>query len=120
MTLGRLASFIFVALALTIALEGVMAFIMGVRNIRGQITILLVNIITNPALNCLLLILSLSISPKMNYYAIIPLEIIIVFVEGLIYKKMLKTKLNSFLFSLILNAFSFVVGLIISISIHVF
>ncbi len=98
------------ALLLTILFESITAFILGIRKLYGQAVILFTNLITNPILNCILTLVSFYISPDAFYYFLIPLECAIVVAEGLIYRKTIDTKLNPFLFSLILNAASLILG----------
>ena len=109
----RIVSNIAVCLALTVIIEAAAAFVCGVRTRRGQFTVLLANIITNPLMNSILTAVSFLISPAAYYWFLVPLEIIVVLAEGLIYKKTLPTKLNTFLLSLILNLCSYFLGTLI-------
>lgn len=113
MILHRILSTILICLALTVIIEAAFAFIFGVRSGRGQLVVLLTNIITNPVLNCILTVVSFYL--PLSYYNVflVPLEVMVVFIEGFIYKKMLTVKLNPFLLSLLLNVCSFFLGNII-------
>lgn len=98
------------ALALTVLIEAALAFLLKVRTLYGQAVVLLSNLITNPILNAILTAVSFYVSPTAYYVLIAPLEAVVVFVEGRIFGKMLDTKLNPYLFSLILNAGSLIIG----------
>lgn len=109
----RIVTNLAVCLALTVVIEAAAAFICGVRTRRGQFTVLLANIITNPLMNSILTAVSFLISPAAYYYFLVPLEIAVVLAEGLIYKKTLPIKMNPFLLSLILNVCSYFIGTLI-------
>ncbi len=98
------------ALALTIVLEAALAFLLGVRAWYGQGVVLLVNVITNPLLNAILTVVSFYISPAAYFWFLVPLEILIVFAEGRLFKSTLTLRQNPYLFSLVLNAGSYLLG----------
>ena len=102
-------------LALTIIIELIMALILGVRDKKDIINVILVNIITNPIVVLTPILVYLKFG---NYYpriVLFILEILTVIVEGLIYKKVLKyKKINWLLLSLILNVVSFLIGEVIN------
>lgn len=98
------------ALALTVVIEAILAFLLGVRTGRGQLIVLLANVITNPLLNAILTVVSFYISPTAYYWFLVPLEIIVVFVEGRIYQNTLTLKMNQYLFSFLLNLGSYFIG----------
>ena len=54
MIFHRIVSNILISLALTVAIEAAFAFVSGVRTRRGQLVVLLANLITNPLMNCAL------------------------------------------------------------------
>ena len=110
MVLDRIVSRLVIFLVLTIAIEAVSALFFGVLDGYGQAIILLSNVITNPVLHCILFYVSFFISRSAYYYFLVPLEILVVFAEGFIYKKALKTKMNPFLLSFLLNACSYFIG----------
>ena len=99
-----------IALALTVVIEAALALLLGVRTVRGQLIVLLMNVITNPILNAILTVVSFYISPTAYYYFLVPLELVIVLVEGRIFKSMLPLKMNPYLFSFLLNAGSYFLG----------
>lgn len=98
------------ALVLTVLIEAALAFLLGVRTRYGQGIVLLVNVITNPLLNAVLTVVSFYISPAAYYWFLVPLEIIIVLAEGYIFQRFLQLKMNRYLFSLLLNAGSYLIG----------
>ncbi len=114
----RIVSNLAVCLALTVVIEATAAFVCGVRTRRGQITVLLANIITNPLMNSILTAVSFLISPAAYYWFLVPLEAAVVLAEGLIYKKHLQIKANPFLLSLLLNACSYLFGTLILKLLH--
>ena len=102
-------------LTLTIIIELLAAIIFGVRNQKDIINIMLVNILTNP------IVVSLPILIYMNfgylYYriAFYSLEILAVIIEGFVYYKVFNyRRINPFLLALILNLFSYGIGEIIN------
>ena len=101
-------------LILTISLELLLSFILGLRK-KDLIYVILVNILTNPILNALSILIYIEYCYKYFIISIILLEIIAFIVEGLIYKTVLShRKINSILLSFILNLFSFGIGLLIN------
>ncbi len=98
------------ALVLTVVIEAALAFLFGVRTRYGQGIVLLVNVITNPLLNAVLTVMSFYISPAAYYWFLVPLEMLVVFTEGRIYKSMLQIKMNPYLLSFLLNLGSWLIG----------
>ena len=98
------------ALALTVVIEAAFAFVLGVRTGRGQLIVLLANVITNPLLNAVLTVVSFYLSPAVYYWFLVPLEVVAVLAEGRIYQTTLRLKLNPYLLSFLLNAASFLFG----------
>ena len=113
MIFHRIVSNLLVCLALTVVLEAAAAFVCGVRTRFGQLVVLLANVVTNPVMNCALTVVSFYISPRAYYYFLVPLEVIVVQAEGLIYKQVLRSKMNPFLLSFLLNACSYGLGTLI-------
>lgn len=103
-----------ICLVCTLIIELIVAFVLSVRDKRDLLNIILVNILTNP------LVVSISLYIHVcygNYYyriSMVILEVLVFIVEGIIYKKVLKREINPFLLSLILNASSYGLGLIIN------
>lgn len=102
-------------LILTIIIELLVAIIIGIRKREDIINILLVNIMTNPLINSVGLVINLNYGIIGYRIYILIIELINVFVEGFIYKKYLRTKkINPYLLSFILNLSSFGLGEIIN------
>ncbi len=105
-------------LIITIVVECGMAIILGYRK-RDLLNVLLVNVLTNPLLNSLVIYVNVYYGLKWRSITLYTLEVIALLVEGLIYQKYLeKRKLNGYLLSLILNISSYVIGLIINYIIY--
>lgn len=114
MILSRVLFSFLTGLGLTVVLEAVFGFILGYRSAYEQLVILLTNVITNPLLNIILTVVSFYLSKDLYYWFLVPLEVLIVISEGLIYRKMIKKeKRNPFLTSFILNACSYFIGTLI-------
>lgn len=101
------------ALALTVVIEAVFAYVCGVRTGHGQLIVLLSNVITNPLLNAVLTLVSFYLSLALYYWFLVPLEIVVVLAEGRIYQTTLRPKLQPYLLSFLLNAASFFLGMAI-------
>lgn len=99
-----------ICLSSTIVIEISMSLLLGIRNKKDILNVILVNIMTNP--------LVVSIISYITYnrifnltISIIILEILITLVEGFAYKKVLKfDKINPYVLSLILNISSYFIG----------
>ena len=111
MTLDQLPLVMVKCLVLTILIEGIIAVIIGIRDKKDILNIILVNIITNPivvSLPFVFLIVFGYTYYKISFYI---LEVITLLVEGLIYYKVLNyKKINPFIISLILNGSSYLIG----------
>ena len=110
MIADRIVSGLVTALVLTAVIEAACGFIIGIRSRRGQLVILLANLITNPLLNCILILVSFYISPSLFYYCLVPLEIIVILAEGAIYRSILRPRMQPFLLSAVLNSCSLFLG----------
>lgn len=101
-------------LIITIFLEIIIAYILGYRK-KDLINVLLVNILTNPLLNCITVSVNFYFGILMRNIVLIILEIIVLIIEGIIYQKYLdRKKINGYLLSFILNTSSFFIGMIIN------
>ena len=109
----RIITKLLLCYALTVILEALTALPAGVRDKHGQFIIFVANTITNPFMNCLLLIVSFYLSPDLYYFFLIPFEIIVVAAEGFIYKKNISVRIDPYLLSLILNLCSYAIGTLI-------
>lgn len=113
MILNRILSNFIICLVLTVIIECTFAFILGFRKGYDQLIILLTNVFTNPILNIILTVVNFYLPRECYYYFLVPLEILVVVTEGIIYKTSLQKKLNPFLLSFVLNACSYLLGTVI-------
>ena len=99
----------------TIIIEVIVALILGVRDKKDILNIVLVNVVTNPIVVSLPVLMLVKYGYNVRMITLVILEIITVIVEGLIYLRVLKyKKINPFLISLILNASSYLIGEVIN------
>ena len=102
-------------LSITIIIELVFALILKVRDKKDMLNIVLVNILTNPLLVSITVWFNFEHGILGRNISLAVLEILVVIIEGFIYKKVLKfNRINPFLFALILNVISFVIGEVIN------
>ena len=103
-----------ICLVCTIVIESLVALIIGVRDKKDFVNIVLVNVVTNPIVVVFPYIISLY-NHNLRIVSLVLFEIMAFVVEALIYKKVLKyKKINYFSISLILNASSYFIGEIIN------
>lgn len=99
----------------TIFIEIVIGLIIGIKNKKDLLNILLVNILTNPLVVTIPIYVLVKYGYNYQIISLIILEVLTVIVEGYIYLKTLKyKKINPFIISLILNLSSYVIGEIIN------
>lgn len=116
MSLNSLPLLLIRCLLLTIIIELIIALILGIRDKKDIINIILVNVITNPIVVMSQTLLYIKFGYNIEMIGIAILEVLVVLVEGLIYKKVLNyKKINPILLSLILNALSFLIGELINL-----
>ena len=103
-----------VSLLLTLALETGFFLLIGKRNKKDLLLLMLVNILTNPVvvLTYWLTVLYMDWNAET---IIMPLEALAVFIEGYYYKKYGCSFKRPYLFSLVANTFSFGTGLLIQL-----
>lgn len=110
MKLFRIAT----AFSITIIIETLLAYLLKIREKEDLLNIVIINFITNVALN-IFIIINTTLFNKL-IINILLLEIVIIVVEGIFYKKKLSyKKINPFLISLILNTVSYFFSIIIKI-----
>lgn len=110
MELFRIAT----AFSITIIIEIVLAYLLRIRKKEDFLNIIIINFITNIALNIFIIISAILFNKII--INILLLEIFILVVEGIFYKKKLSyKKINPFLISLVLNTVSYLFSLIIKI-----
>ena len=105
------------SLFLTIIIEVMVSFLLGIKSKKDILIVILVNICTNPVLvyitNCTLLFSNLNM--KIYYITVMIMEFGVIITESLLYKKYLKYKDKSPLtISLINNTISYGIGFLIS------
>ncbi len=106
-----------VSVVLTIVIEVVLSLLLGLRGEKNIETIIWINCITNPivvGMTNIVYIVSQNLIARNVTLAI--LEIIVVFLEGFLFSKILKNlKIKPYIYSLYLNVLSFGIGLIINL-----
>ena len=114
MLINELPKVMIISLTCTLIIELAVAILLKYRG-KDLINILLANIVTNPLLNSVLVSINYFYGIKIRNIFVIVFEVLVVFVEGIIYKKYLKSrKINEFLLSIILNMSSYFLGLLIN------
>lgn len=104
-----------ISLFLTIIIELTVSFIIGIRDKDDIKVVILVNICTNPIVVYIANCLMLFTNDFIYNIGVAILEILVVIVEFVLYKKYLKfDKLSPFAISLINNVISFSIGFIIN------
>ena len=102
------------SLAITIIIEMIVAIILKYRK-KDLINVILVNILTNPLLNSIVVAINYYYGVTYRNISLIILEIMVLLIEGMIYQKYLKRrKINGYILSLILNLSSFLIGEVIN------
>ncbi len=104
----------FICLISTIIVELLISLLLGIRNKRDILNIVLANCLTNPLVVSITNIVNVYIGYNESYIVLYILELLVVIVEGLLYKKyLIYKKINPFIISLILNLCSYLFGLLI-------
>ena len=102
-------------LILTIIIELLVGLILKIKNKKDILNIVLVNIMTNPLVTSIPTFIYIKTGVLGRNISLIILEIFAVISEGSVYKKFLNfKKINPFIFSIILNSSSFIIGEIIN------
>lgn len=115
MSLNELPMIMVRCLILTIVVEVIVGLILGIRNKKDIINVILVNIVTNPIVVSIPILIYLYYGYNYERLSLYILEVITLFVEGLIYLKVLNyKKINPFLISLFLNLSSYLIGELIN------
>ena len=105
--MDRLLTALLVSLLLTLLLECAFAFVAGARTPRRLLLVALVNVLTNPPV---VMLCTLFPSPLLTAV----MELAAVLTEGAIYRARADWLRRPFLFSLAINAFSYLTGLLIN------
>lgn len=110
MNINELPLIMLICLSSTIVIELIMSLLLGIRNKKDILNVILVNIMTNPLI--VSIIMYITYNRLFNTtISIIILEILVVLTEGFTYKKVLTfDKINPYVLSLILNISSYFIG----------
>lgn len=115
MYINEIPYYIFRSLLFTVIIETAIGIIIGIRNRKDILNVILVNVITNPFVTVIPITLNLYVSVYARRVSLLILEVLVLITEALIYKKVLNyKKINWFIISLILNASSFGIGELIN------
>lgn len=101
------------SLILTIALEILISYMLGIRNKKDFKAVILVNIYTNPIVVFLSNIVQLMNNALVYYCSVFILEIGAIVIEALLYEKYLKYAINPIRLSIYSNIFSFCTGIVL-------
>lgn len=102
-------------LVFTILIEVVVGLMIGVRDKKDILNIVLVNVFTNILVTSIPVLIYINFRYTPYIISLILLEIFALVSEGFIYSKVLKyKKINPFIISLILNLSSYLIGLLIN------
>ena len=103
-----------VSLALTLALESGYYLLTCKRNKKDLLLVLLVNLLTNPAVVLIYWLVALYTSWN-TYLVLIPLEVSAILIEGRYYQTYGRGFKHPYRFSLAANVFSYGVGVLIQL-----
>ncbi len=114
MYINELPKVMLICLTATIFSEVFLAIILGIRKRKDIFNVILVNILTNPLLVSITVALNFYLGLNARHIGLLVLEIGAFLIEATIYKNVLENKkINPYLLSLLLNFFSYLVGVII-------
>ncbi len=102
------------ALGVTILVEGAAAFLLGVRSLRRQATVLLCNVMTNPLVVSLNVLCTYFCGRAGYWVSLALLEAGAFCAEALVYRRDPPCKRNPFALSAALNACSFLTGVVLN------
>lgn len=103
---------------MTLLIELCTSIVIGVRK-KDLIVVIITNVLTNPMLVFIANICQTFLSIQVYWIILILMEVLVVFIEGYIYKKTIERKgINGYILSFINNLASFLIGFIISYSIY--
>lgn len=110
MNINELPLIMLICLSSTIVIELIMSVLLGIRNKKDILNVILVNIMTNPLVVSILMYITYNRLFNTTI-SIIILEILVILTEGFTYKKVLTfDKINPYVLSLILNISSYFIG----------
>lgn len=111
--LSVLALSLVMNLLITWFFELVVALTWGLRSWRALFIVALVNAATNPPVSALMVLLSFTTLGSSSLWFLLILEPLIVLIEGGIYQRTLPQLARPYLFSLVANLASAVLGMLI-------
>ena len=115
MTVNELLLTMARCLVLTIIIEVIVGLVLGIKNKNDIIKIVIVNVITNPIVVFVPIVIYYYLGHNFYVISLLTLEVITVLFEGYIYKvKFDYKRLNPFYISLLLNLSSYFVGELIN------
>ena len=110
MNINELPLIMLICLSSTSVIELIMSLLLGIRNKKDILNVILVNIMTNPLVVSILMYITYNRLFNTTI-SIIILEILVILTEGFTYKKVLTfDKINPYVLSLILNISSYFIG----------
>lgn len=105
-----------ISLLLTLIIESIVAFFVGIRKEDDFKTVIIANVITNPIVVFIANLCALANNIWLYFFVVLIMEIWAVLIEAFIFKKHLKYKEKPALaISIINNGLSFAFGIIISL-----
>ena len=114
MNINELPLIMLICLSSTIMIELIMSLLLGIRNKKDILNVILVNIMTNPLVVSILMYITYNRLFN-TAISIIILEILVILTEGFTYKKVLTfDKINPYVLSLILNISSYFIGKVLN------
>ena len=114
MNINELPLIMLICLSSTIMIELIMSLLLGIRNKKDILNVILVNIMTNPLVVSILMYITYNRLFNTTI-SIIILEILVILTEGFTYKKVLTfDKINPYVLSLILNISSYFIGKVLN------
>jgi len=114
MNINELPLIMLICLISTIVIELIMSLLLGIRNKKDILNVILVNIMTNPLVVSILMYITYNRLFNTTI-SIIILEILVILTEGFTYKKVLTfDKINPYVLSLILNISSYFIGRVLN------
>lgn len=113
MNINELPLIMLICLSSTIVIELIMSLLLGMRNKKDILNVILVNIM-NPLVVSILMYITYNRLFNTTI-SIIILEILVILTEGFTYKKVLTfDKINPYVLSLILNISSYFIGRVLN------
>lgn len=114
MQISDLPKVMLISFTCTIVIEIIIAIILKYKG-KDLLNVLLVNVITNPLLNSVVVAINYYYGLRTRNIFLIFLEISVIVFEGYMYKRyLINRRINGYLLSTILNVSSYVLGILIN------